>query len=578
MSLFDKDFAAMFEDDETVTVAKPDATLSGSDVTDDVENKENTAADQTAASNTATEGGSAKNPKGKKKAAKKPAKRRHSVKEDDDELSPEELGAVDGEQPDTAIDKVENPSGDETEEVEPDESSEEDDECENPEECEDGECDDEGGVDGSVAEEIPVQPADQQPAAEDDDAENPAPALPAEPAPDDAIANAPEEMPAADVAAAVTPAEKAEDTAAATNDADAEKLTDVQGAPAIDECKEQANFFCMEAVKVNIAFDHVDKACTEAWVTSSTDYQKAVIESNFKESAKKYWEKFKGFCVRMINLIKRTAIRVMTYIKKMAMKLAYKVVTNKVIMDAAKNSKKFSKRLEGKDIMTFPDIFLDNASQLLAEAAVDKSNNGPKKSLFVNPADEKVLIDIVFKNNWTLNNDYDKKQVQDIKLKETSEYRDAIIKPEIKKTVTLPIIEKFAKELEDNDIKKVLDAVSVQANSIRSFIEKAEKQASTVKDFDTEIMVTKIAAINKLVSVYNRKLSLINSLAIMWIRIRVSAIMKFASLAGVGRNVKDKALGRKGEAEDANKDDRDAQADMSSYRGTDLLSQYMSMI
>lgn len=546
MSLFDYDYEKVFEGDETVTVAKPDATVATADgekiedVTGDVDKNETAAAATTAATNTATEGGRAKNPKGKK--AKKTAKRRRSVREDGEadnpaELTDDELAGLDGEDaaPSDAVDKEMDPASTEEDGEVPDVAIVSDD-------SEDDVASDEGGVDGDTAAEVPA--ADAQPAAEDDDA--PAPALPAQPAPDDTIANAPAEMPAADVAAAITPAEKAEDVAAADS-VDSDDVTDVQAAPAIDECKEQANFFCLEQVKVNIAFDKVDKVCTEAWVKSGTDYQKAVVTENFKESAKKYWERFKAFLVRVKNLVKRTAIRVLNYLKRVFTAALAKIAAKL----GKKNFEAYKDRLVQINVKTFEHA--DDSLEGIKKRIEGASATGKGSNI---ETLERMLKEASDAPN-------DKETVSNIKehLKSSEElFTDIMGKP------CNYFGDRFKNALQDiNNYKKLFDSVVKAQGDVNKAISTAEATMKTAKDLDTNTMTVKVAIINTLVSVYTRKLGAINKAAIAWLRARITVLNQIFHKSK--KDMPD-VMAKKEGPEDAKE----------SYYGSDLLSQYMSMI
>lgn len=514
MSLFDYDYEKAFEGDETVTVAKPDATVATADgekiddVTDDVANKETVAAATTAASNTATESGRAKNPKGKKKAAK----HRRSVKEDGEvenpaEVSDDELAGMDDGEPSDAVDKEMDPA-----------SAEEDGEVENPDEDE--------------AEEVPA--ADAQPAAGE-------PALAAQPAPDDTIANAPTEMPAADVAAAITPAEKAEDAVAAQS-ATADDVTTVQAAPAIDECKEQANFFCLEQVKVNMAFDKVDEVCTEAWVKAGTDYQKAVVTENFSESVKKFVVRFKAFCVRMKNLLKRTAIRVMNYIKRVFVGALAKI-TAKL---GGKTIKATKEDLNSIEVKTY-GIALNNMPKTLSQVGLKLAPYSNKLGKFIEEFDtDKVHM-----------NDEELKSMRDDWAKEKENLKKEFLGEEVTaKGGQFGSPEEIVNQIKN--YKEIFNHIISLQKVDRSVIETVEKKVSSAKDLDTKDLTVKLSAINLMVSMYTYEMSVLNQAAIIWLRARLK--VAFTVLGRAGKNKVEHPFKKE------------------AYEGNDLLTQYMSMI
>lgn len=296
---------------------------------------------------------------------------------------------------------------------------------------------------------------------------------------------------------------------AAEFDLNCDSFMECQGSPAIMDAEEELHFISTEAMAMNIAFDRVDTACTEAYVMEADAAVKGNIMTRFKNSVKRYWERFKAFLVKLKNLVIRTAQRVMAFIKsfiskvvaKLAMKwnngndLKNKEIGEDVEITVREYVKEDIKKLLGEVVKYTSQVETKLLNLADAGKAEDKSELGNIAIL-----EKEELLKVIVGNSKTMNvSDFGKvnsviadvKKVDSVVNGVVAKFRDGILK----------------------DIKKV----------------EAKANAKGMKDLDTADMTVRMAAINKAVSLYNRRLAVSTSIMTLWVGARVKALNAYGS-------------------------------------------------
>ena len=152
--------------------------------------------------------------------------------------------------------------------------------------------------------------------------------------------------------------EKDDDVEEEISDDDAEEAEeaaqfDVEEAASIADMKgirhpladlnRDCHYTCLEFVGTTIALDKLDVACTESYVTATTEAEKEAVTEEFKDSVKTYYQKFKNFILKIKNMIVRFYNRAKNYMVNFIDKVISKIATLKVKeldTDAMKNSNK----------------------------------------------------------------------------------------------------------------------------------------------------------------------------------------------------------------------------------------------
>ena len=153
-----------------------------------------------------------------------------------------------------------------------------------------------------------------------------------------------------DISEEIPEDQREEDEQRAEDDAEVDNVNDADGSDEItNECNENANAYTLEMIGVTYAFNEMDKVFTESYQTAINNNQKEALSESFKDGVKKYWERFKSFIIRVINMIKRAAIRIVSYIKDLFYRLQRKFLADKeVIKRAQQHVKDSTKKIEVK--------------------------------------------------------------------------------------------------------------------------------------------------------------------------------------------------------------------------------------
>ena len=304
--------------------------------------------------------------------------------------------------------------------------------------------------------------------------------------------------------------------AAVDYDLECDSIMECMGAPAIRDAEEEINYLCLEAVSVNIAFDKADSACTEAWTTSNSESEKAAITESFKESLKKYVERFKGFMAKVFKTVENTAKRVKNYLQTMCMKLygkVYGAAGNKMNLNLSASEEKISM-----------PVVLKKALPELAKKIVAFTPKGLKDIQKIAAGDFDDVEAARAKVSEFLADCPDKKAIVTSVLGEAAEVA-------IKDFKTTNAVAADLKDAARNaDVEALRKEVKAELDSTMSHF-------GQLKDIDTAKMTVMIAAINKLVALYNRKLSALTAITTAWMVARAKVLRRaFAGRKGLEKN------------------------------------------
>lgn len=305
-------------------------------------------------------------------------------------------------------------------------------------------------------------------------------------------------------------AEPADDKAA-DNDAEAstdkeKSLKECVGCPAINDAEEQNHFYTLEAMAIQMAFDRTDVACTESYTRAESEMEQEMVTENFKETVKKFWERFKGFLGKVRNMIVRVAQRFAGYVKQ----LYARVLAKWASRDA--NIAKIGENRFNKDIKV-----------TVYSKLVTTDIGALGKEVVGSYATEMKAIEDA-SNAATANAEEAKKTLSDLKIAEKSDVLKNIVGEE--KEVTVGSLGVHPKALIDS-LKKLKDAIKTidqMKKGIATHIDKTENRVKSMKDIDSAVMSVQIAAVNKAVSIYNRKLALLNQVLVMWVSSRARVL------------------------------------------------------
>ena len=279
--------------------------------------------------------------------------------------------------------------------------------------------------------------------------------------------------------------------------------------PATESLSEDMEVLCMEHMHVLASLEEKHQAALEA-------YDNEAVMEGFKETVKKYWERFKAFIIKIKNLVVRTIQRVIGYIKTLIMRLAAKVVAKLRGKDAKKMEKevtkgsRFVKKIEvrpnlSKDVETLCgdyQKFLDKFVTDLDKVG-DRNSGSTKKEI----EDLKDKCEEFFDNNQ----------------KNKSELIDEILGEAKDMNVT----EISTLEAAYNAIKKakVPKAVESIKKNILKCIDKVEKEASKKsKSISSERIALYTYSVNHTVQQMNAILAAIQETYVLWLSARIKVV------------------------------------------------------
>ena len=294
----------------------------------------------------------------------------------------------------------------------------------------------------------------------------------------------------------------------------------------IDSEVEESHFACLEAVTMNIAFDRTDIACTEAYVNASSDYEKSIVTEKFTESVKKYAERFKNFISKIKNLVIRIFNKIVNYIKVLAARVNAKLSTlrglgdNQKIKDGTKV--KVVKALLDNDFKHFSDLIAaaDDTAYKGLIAAMGKIKNTDAETVKaeidnIKPMEKAAVVKTAYDPSTAADFDLGGKKTSDVKG--------------------------YIDDLKQAKISDATKAIKAFRDEMWKAIGEAEKDAKSANDIDTAKMTCITAAMNKLMSIYNRRVNAAVTVLLAWVNARA----KVARAAG-WKHVKESAFDNSG--------------------------------
>ena len=302
---------------------------------------------------------------------------------------------------------------------------------------------------------------------------------------------------------------------------EASSIEEMRGAGrAVTEMSTDVHFACLEFIGTTIALDKVDVACTESYNRAETETEKEAVTEEFKDSVKKYYQKFKAFILKIKNAIVRSFTRVKQYIMNFFAKVWKKLNTmGKVELDSAK--------LRDNKVSTYEQL-TNKLSDLGLRVVGYVADDIAKITKIVTAVSDKDSADKA--KTEILNKDLPSKE--------------AIIKEILgeKKEIAASEFSTAVSDLKKADFKALDNAIK----SVKASIDAIERSVSQAKDLDSSIMSVKVSAVNKVVGYLNRVFSVAVSLTQRWVSVRVSVVRSCkASKPGVIDKVKNKFKGTK---------------------------------
>lgn len=307
---------------------------------------------------------------------------------------------------------------------------------------------------------------------------------------------------------------------AAEFDLECDSLMECQGSPAIADAEEELHFITTEAMAMNIAFNRVDIACTEAYVMEADEAAKEGIIKRFKDSVKKYWERFKAFLGKLKNMVIRTAQRVAAYVRTFVAKVVAKASLK------LKEKSVLEKKVNLADLkITINANLNDSVANMISR--LDRAYD-PVSLKFSKMASEATAED--------------KDALMQVKVADKAEVLKEIMGE--KKEVAVAAIASDAQKLVA-DMKRAEELIKLVDNKKKNVLEAikhCEARAKAMKDLDTTVMSVRMAAINKAVSVYNRELSCMTTILVAWLGARTKAFWKIVTADAVKESASDTML------------------------------------
>ena len=272
---------------------------------------------------------------------------------------------------------------------------------------------------------------------------------------------------------------------------------------------EEAHYACLEAVTMNIAFDRADVTCTEAYVNAKSSYEKSVVTETFSESVKKYAARFKAFLNKIKNMVIRIFNKAVNYVKILAARVVAKFSSLRGI-----EGKKINDKVE---IKVHEELLADTGFDALA-----KKICGP---------DQKAATDLqaLMMSLKSKSAEAAKSELDSIKPKDKSELIAAVYKASDKPTTVKLAgresdVKKWANQLKQSEISKAVDCIKTERDNMFKSIENAKKAGKDAADIDTAKMSVLTGIVNRLMTIFNRRVSAMVTLLLSWINARAKAV------------------------------------------------------
>lgn len=279
--------------------------------------------------------------------------------------------------------------------------------------------------------------------------------------------------------------------------------------PATESLTEDMEVLCMEHMHVLASLEEKHQTALEA-------YGDEVVVESFKESVKKYWERFKAFIIKIKNLVVRTVQRVIAYIKTLIMRLAAKVVAKLRGKDAKKMAKEVEKGSRFvKKIEVRPNLSksVDELCDDYMEALVAVTNKASSVAIPEAGSSEKQIDDAKDK----LEAIYDEHQ------KSKSELLDEVLGEAKEVSVTeISGLEEAYNAIKKAKVPKAVDNVKKQ---ILKVIDKVEKDATKKsKSISSKRIAFYTYSTNHAVQQMNAILAAIQETYVLWLSARIKVV------------------------------------------------------
>ena len=280
------------------------------------------------------------------------------------------------------------------------------------------------------------------------------------------------------------------------SDFECDSLMEMRGPVAIHDCEEEVHYLCLEAVAMQIAMDKTDQKLTEAYVVTESEEAKEEVKKSFKESVARYWERLKGFMERVRLAIMRTARRVTAYIQTAVARVMAKFAASgkhsEKLTDATVKAPANVKNSLKDLINSLNNYMVDNQKDLYEVAVAAKAS--------------------------------DKDKVSNVTIAEKSDILKHVLGEEADiKAADFGSVANIVSALK-NAKKDSIDLINAERANIDNCLKRLSSYVKSNKDLDTEAMTVGIAAINKLIVSYNRKLSVLTSVLVAWLGARVRVL------------------------------------------------------
>jgi len=299
-----------------------------------------------------------------------------------------------------------------------------------------------------------------------------------------------------------TPEEEAAITLAVDADIKADSIMEARGFESlVSTDAEDAYYACLEAVSATIAFDQADIACTEAFVKADSAYEKQMVTESFKDSVKKFGERFKQFLIKIKNAIVRIFSKAVNYVKILGARVAAKFAS----LMKVKNFYDDAKVKVNKELL---DDFTTLCSTLEGNPEVEKA--------------EKML------DEWMRNGLKYDKPMSELKLPNKADLVKYVLGDKEPEEIAVRNFSGGAKgvltDLKQSSISKCVKVITTARNLILAKIKDAEKVINSRKDIDSRDMTLMASVVNKRMSLYNTRVNAYVSIYLAWINARAKAV------------------------------------------------------
>lgn len=282
---------------------------------------------------------------------------------------------------------------------------------------------------------------------------------------------------------------------------------------------DNAHYACLEAVTALVEFDRKDIACTEAYTSATTEYEKQVVTETFKESVKNFAARFKDFLVKIKNAILRIVNKAINYIRVLASRITAHFAS-KIKLDK-------SKPVPDEVTVRISDVLAKKFSEVVKD--ISHAGGMPQDKLIS-------IINSISSQPWEAN----VVKIKDVKVPNKKDLMNEALGlsgnnaqgwHDVKLSTLQSKGDEYLKDL--GTVKDNAKFINEWRKNMETMLKTCEKAAKSGKDIESKKLNLITSAVSKAMSCFNSQVSAMTSIQSMWINQRVKIVKALNKYQGM---------------------------------------------